>query len=201
VSLQRVERPTRKQVRQRLLEAAADVLVTHGYVGATVDVITEAAGLSRGALYSNFADKDDLYLELLEDLERQQIDELSTVFAERQSLDRFLDFVAGQRRAPGRDARSLTILQVELWVLALRNGAVRERLAAIQRRSIEATSQLFAGADDRLTATERAAVTIAIGEGLTMKRILDPDLVRDDLTPDVLRYLAELTGLLPRSDG
>src|SRR4051794_36714619 len=54
------------QTRARLLDAAADVFRGHGYQGATVEEITAQAGFSRGAFYSNFTSKEELFTELLQ---------------------------------------------------------------------------------------------------------------------------------------
>ena len=196
----RVRRPTREEVRRRLLDAASEVLVTHGYGAASVEVITETAGLSRGALYSNFADKDDLYLELLDELDRAQTAELSAIFQEHQDLGRFLELLAARGRAGDRDARSHMILHTELWLLAMRNPAVRERLVTIRRRGIDAIATLVGGARVDLDPQEIGATVAAISDGLLMQRLVDPDSVRTDLLVDVLRTLATLTGLLPAEE-
>src|SRR5258708_11189245 len=55
------------QTRLQLLEAAANVFARRGYHAATVDEVAEEAGFTVGALYSNFAGKQDLFLEMLEE--------------------------------------------------------------------------------------------------------------------------------------
>ena len=58
--------------RKRLLEAAKRLFMQRGYEGATVREIAAAAGLSTGAVFASFADKSDLFNEvLLVDLEEQ----------------------------------------------------------------------------------------------------------------------------------
>ena len=58
--------------RKSLLEAAKRLFMEHGYEGATVRQIASAAGLSTGAVFASFADKSDLFNEvLLADLEEQ----------------------------------------------------------------------------------------------------------------------------------
>ncbi len=173
-----------------------ELCVTHGYGAASVEVITEAAGLSRGALYSNFTDKDDLYLDLLDELEQNQTVELAAIFEEHQDLSRFLERLAARGRAGVHDSRSHMILHTELWLLAMRNPAVRERLATIHRRGIEAIATLVGSAKIDLAPEEIAATVAAINDGLLMQRLLDPDSVREGLHIDVLRLLAALTGLL-----
>jgi AcrR family transcriptional regulator len=52
------------ETRARLLEAAAEAFAAHGFEGASIDRITELAGYTRGAFYSNYTDKSELLLEL-----------------------------------------------------------------------------------------------------------------------------------------
>jgi AcrR family transcriptional regulator len=52
------------ETRARLLEAAAEAFAAHGFDGASIDRITERAGYTRGAFYSNYSDKAELLLEL-----------------------------------------------------------------------------------------------------------------------------------------
>ncbi len=57
----------RSNTRQRLLDAGFDVFVKVGYAGATIEMITEAAKFTRGAFYSNFANKEELFLAVAQD--------------------------------------------------------------------------------------------------------------------------------------
>ncbi len=179
-----------------MLDAAGAVLVSHGYGSASVEVITETAGLSRGALYSNFGDKDELYLELLDRLEQEQLEDLRAVYQEHLDLDGFLEALVNRGRSQVHDTRAHLILHVELWLLAMRNEAVRERLVAIQRRGTDAITGIVAHAEVELAPSEIAATVTAISDGLLMQRLLDPDGVRPNLLTDVLRQLAMVTGLL-----
>jgi len=60
-------RPTREETREKLFQAAAEVFEEQGIGGASIEAIAAAAGLTRGAFYSNFADKDELIIAMLED--------------------------------------------------------------------------------------------------------------------------------------
>src|SRR5258708_7404788 len=60
-------RPTRDETREKLFEAAAEVFEEHGIGAASIEMIAAAAGLTRGAFYSNFDGKDDLSTALLAD--------------------------------------------------------------------------------------------------------------------------------------
>lgn len=50
----------RDATRERVLDAAREVFAERGVIGATVEEICDRAGFTRGAFYSNFADKADL---------------------------------------------------------------------------------------------------------------------------------------------
>ncbi|WP_233157212.1 MULTISPECIES: TetR/AcrR family transcriptional regulator [Amycolatopsis] len=61
-----VPRVPREEVRRRLLEAAAKVFAERGYQAARLDEIAHAAGFTKGAVYSNFASKQALLAELID---------------------------------------------------------------------------------------------------------------------------------------
>lgn len=51
----------KEEVRQRILAAALEVFAGHGYLGATMALIAERAGLGTASLYRYYASKDDLF--------------------------------------------------------------------------------------------------------------------------------------------
>jgi AcrR family transcriptional regulator len=56
---------SREQTRDRLLEAAQTIFTKKGFENASVEDISAAAGYTRGAFYSNFGGKTELFIELL----------------------------------------------------------------------------------------------------------------------------------------
>lgn len=61
----------RARTREKLLTAAVPVFAKRGVAGASIEELCEAAGLTRGAFYSNFEGKEELVLALIE----QQMDQ------------------------------------------------------------------------------------------------------------------------------
>ena len=55
----------RQETRARLLDAAAEVFVEEGLQGASVEAVCSRAGFTRGAFYSNFENKEELFLAAL----------------------------------------------------------------------------------------------------------------------------------------
>ncbi len=54
----------RQQTREHLLAAAAEVFAERGFHGASLDEVAAVAGFTKGAVYSNFKNKEDLFLAL-----------------------------------------------------------------------------------------------------------------------------------------
>jgi AcrR family transcriptional regulator len=63
----------RENTRARLLEAAEQVFAEVGFDAASVEAVCERAGFTRGAFYSNFASKDEMFLELCRRISEEQI--------------------------------------------------------------------------------------------------------------------------------
>jgi AcrR family transcriptional regulator len=62
--------PRREATRRRLIDAAVREFAARGIDATSVEQISEAAGFTRGAFYSNFSDKDELILAIVEDVHR-----------------------------------------------------------------------------------------------------------------------------------
>jgi len=71
----------RQQTRERLLDAAADVFKRLGYHGASLEAVAEAAGYTKGAVYSNFDTKADLFQALLDRYVQAEIASQEQLFA------------------------------------------------------------------------------------------------------------------------
>jgi AcrR family transcriptional regulator len=68
--------------RQRLLEAAGELVAAQGFAATSIEEIAEAAGYTIGAIYSNFGSKEALILALLEEHMSASMAELAQVFDE-----------------------------------------------------------------------------------------------------------------------
>src|SRR3712207_3440591 len=76
----RTRRQQRSETRAALLEAAARVFARQGFHRASVEAVADAAGFSTGAVYSNFAGKEDLFLALYEERIERRREELRAAF-------------------------------------------------------------------------------------------------------------------------
>lgn len=72
----------RAQTRRRLIEAAHEVFSEHSIRDAPVELICQRAGFSRGAFYSNFESKEQLFLALFVEEAQQRTERLRPVIAD-----------------------------------------------------------------------------------------------------------------------
>ncbi|MFB4301502.1 TetR family transcriptional regulator [Actinomadura sp. NTSP31] len=173
----------REQTRTALLSAAERLWAERGIHGASLDDIAAAAGLTKGAVYSNFAGKTDLLLALLE---RFTSDRLGTdVCDELRSADQSRDEDERTGRGAARDgsddrARRLALLLVEFWLYGMRDYAAGWRIADwyAERRAHMASELRDV---DGIAPSERAALAMALDFGLAFQHLLDPDRVPADL--------------------
>jgi TetR/AcrR family transcriptional regulator, transcriptional repressor of aconitase len=91
-------RLTREQnqalTRSRLLTVAKAHFARDGYAASSVDRIAEDAGFSKGAVYSNFAGKDELFLGVLEEHGRVSVNEILAALKNASDIDKAIDRIA-----------------------------------------------------------------------------------------------------------
>src|ERR1700726_210564 len=78
---------SRDRTTQRLLAAAGKLIAKRGLSDASLEDIAEEAGYTRGAFYSNFSSKGDLFIELLRRDHQKTTTELNALRSDTLSLD------------------------------------------------------------------------------------------------------------------
>jgi AcrR family transcriptional regulator len=186
---------SRSVTRSRLLDAAAAVFAEKGFHGASLDEIAERAGYSRGAVYSNFADKDELFLALIDQRNEQAIREISELLKADRSPDAFIQSLMRRHSERAGDARARFLLTSEFRLYAIRNRKVRTKLAKrleFERGAIgQAVTALFGDLGVGLPApiNDVAAVVMAIEDGLAIQRAIDSEAVPATLYYETLTLL------------
>src|SRR6266568_1068797 len=136
----------RELTRSALVEAAADVFARRGYDGASLEEIAEAAGFSRGAIYSNFGSKEDLMLAVVERYNEALVGAFSDTLerATDISQEEMTVSAAALWRDLIRRDPNLTALNLEFRLRALRNPAFRERFLALMHENDQRIADLIA---------------------------------------------------------
>jgi AcrR family transcriptional regulator len=195
------------RTRERLLDAAEVAFAAEGFGGASLDRIAESAQLTRGAVYSNFADKTDLFVAVLDrDLERRRVE----IFESMQASADPASFVAALRETEQEQARSpgvprSLLLREEFRLFALRNPDAATRLAQHERRLrdyyAQAARHLLGqlGVEPPADPRVLAATIFAIDSGLYRQHWVDPEDVPATAFADALQLLLDAAVALGRS--
>src|SRR5262245_11796231 len=131
---------SRARTREQLLEGAAAVFAERGFYGASVEEIAERSGYTRGAFYSNFVDKDDVLLALIDRRLAQGVEEVSEIFRSSASQAELVERLRERAARHGIDETWL-LLQTEFELYVIRNPAARSKLAKRYREERNALAR------------------------------------------------------------
>jgi AcrR family transcriptional regulator len=187
-------RPTRAETRQAVLDAAFEVFSSRGIAASSLTDVAAAAGLTKGAVYSNFDSKDELVLALMEEHAGHRIRASLDAIDHAAPAEVFPQVAAVLVHEMRADAAWHRLL-AEYFAMAhhdpQKRAALRER-----RREVRAT---IARAVERvgtelalplpLPAPDLAVVLLALSNGLGVETDIDPDGVPDDLLARVLTLI------------
>jgi AcrR family transcriptional regulator len=192
---ERLNRQERKsQTRERLIDAAAAVFAQRGFETATLDEVAAAAGYTKGAVYSNFASKTELFIALIE----RRIQVLTAEHAPRFEGQDLASAVRVLQDQPDREPESekqWLLLVVEFWLHAMRDEQARLLMAEQYERARLASAELIAplyqttGQEPSMPPRDVAVVIEAVGIGLAFQAALDPKAIKMSLQGEVIARL------------
>jgi AcrR family transcriptional regulator len=181
------------QTRGELVDAAERLFTARGFHATSIDAVAAEAGFTKGAVYSNFASKEDLFFAVYERRVDARIAEIEAILAGAPTLREGIDrLIPGNRGRPERDDGWMAVF-FEFWAHALRHPQLRERFAAQHRRVIDvlAAAMIESGQalpdDPHKLATARYAMQL----GLQLERLTQPDLVDERLGVRMGRLMDE----------
>jgi AcrR family transcriptional regulator len=177
--------------REQLLDAAARVFAKRGYSGASINEIAAEAGFSKGALYWNFASKEELFFALLDERIDQRIraliEETDTLPAEHQVGHR----ASRELAAVFEQERDLVLLFHEYSAMAARDPRLRAKY--VERNDMLRAGLMRAFADRELppgvSGSDIATAVIALADGLSIELLTNPNAVRKDLFGEILTLI------------
>ncbi len=157
--------------RMRLIEAAETLFIRTGFDDTSVEEISEMAGYSRGAFYSNFDDKEQVFMAVMDRRRPQVAGALEAIFervsqpAERIAAVR--DWFSNEWRL-----KDFVALQMEFSRRAMKDRSVRKHLTELWRHDVEtlgASVCRYVGATDGVPADRpevMGLVLLAVAHGL-----------------------------------
>ncbi|WP_241132755.1 TetR/AcrR family transcriptional regulator [Achromobacter insuavis] len=182
---------SRDQTRQRLLDAAQSIFLTKGFVAASVEDIAELAGYTRGAFYSNFASKSELFLQLLKRDHENVMNDMRAIFEAGETRQQMEDSVLHYYSNHFRDNECF-LLWMEAKLQAARDPEFRVGFIACMGELREATTEYIRQFSERvgtplpLPARELAIGLLALSDGMQFSFAFDPQNVSAETTESVL---------------
>lgn len=194
----------RERTRRELIEAAERLFTERGFQATSVDEIALEAGYTKGAVYSNFESKEDLFFVVYEGRVDRVLGRIEQVLREADPATgvQRLSFELAQRR--GRDDGWLAVF-FEFWAHVVRHPELRERFARTHARAqapFVAAFERFAeerGVDLPIGARQLTVAMYALQTGLSLERLTQPDVVDVGLGTRMDRFMFEV--LEGRGDG
>lgn len=197
------ERLTREQQRlrnrEKLLAAALRVFSERGIAGASLDEVAAEAGLTKGAVYSNFANKEELVIQVLwQQLATPENTEAERLFASavptEQLIDAYGDLWVATARGGTRDA--YTRVALEFMAHALRDPALREEYRDFVFPPVEMAGRHPFGPEGselaKLPPWHVLTLVTALSIGLGSLSLISEEHCPPELFPVALRLLAGL---------
>lgn len=180
----------RQLTRDALVDAAAAVFAEKGFQAASLDEIAQTAGFTRGAVYSNFDDKEDLFLAVFDSRVTAQLGGYAQLLQlpdndQQSQSERVKDwwnqFV--------RQDRDWWILATEFLLHSLRNDDARQRLARRQHEADDEVVDMIQGfaarlgvpVPDNLGDRGLAVLFVSTIHGLALRSLYETDLNGGDL--------------------
>jgi AcrR family transcriptional regulator len=187
----------RRQTQERLLDAALDVFAERGFHGASVEEVCERAGFSRGAFYSNYSSKTELFIALYHRQSERTMAALDTYgFPAAQAAHQDLNSLVTETMTAVPHDRRWFLINAEFTLHTVRNPAAAASFAAARAKTRERFAQhlteLLERMDLELTvpAEDVARWLFALKDGGVTQSYVEPDkLGPHDLTRQVTPLL------------
>ncbi|MFI7099671.1 TetR/AcrR family transcriptional regulator [Streptomyces sp. NPDC050161] len=171
----------RPQTTARLLDAALETFAERGFHGTSIEEICERAGFTRGAFYSNFRTKEELFFALFDLHAQRVVDRLAHAVDELEEADDPVRAVLTRMSALDETERRWYLLSTEFTLHAIRHPATARTLADHDRLLREEIIRLLGRLFDRIgrrptvDLNSLARLTAAVHEGALAQSLVEPD--------------------------
>ncbi len=200
----RLSREEKKaQTRERLIAAAQELFARKGFDGTAVDEIAELAGYSRGAFYSNFANKIELMLALIEEGFDSDLEGIRRLEALRGTDTLAAGYQEAGRAFYERPTNLLWMLEFQLSVV--RHPELRPAYADQHRKLRDGVKRLVVqhltrqGHHDPERYGEYADLLLTTLTGLSLMKLVYGDEIDPDLFGRVFKTV--IRGIEAEGDG
>jgi AcrR family transcriptional regulator len=184
------------QTRTDLIDAAEEQFTANGFHATSLDAVADAAGYTKGAVYSNFSSKEDLFFAVYERRVERHVEHVSGLFEGADDAgEGILRVVAAVGDLRRRRADGWMAVFLEFWTHVLRHPEYRARFAAAHMQAVapfqRAAERFFAhqGVTPAIPPEQLAVAMFAMENGIGLERLTDPDVVDADLPVRLLELI------------
>lgn len=183
------------RTRKQLIETAQKLFLADGYAVTSLEKVADVAGYSKGAVYSNFRNKNELCLAVLDAIHQDQADLMAATLADAHGLDELLAALRLWAEHSVGD-QAWTALEVEFATNMRHDERIRHELAVRDKAIRDAIADLLQEHAERIGITlpmapaDCATAVLSLGIGLGVQRAVDPS-IGVQVLPEVIRILAE----------
>ena len=191
----------RELTRSALVDSAAELFAERGFHAASLDDIAERAGFTRGAIYSNFENKEELFFAVLERRVNSSLEAFARLMEQHGGPGAMdpADIATLWRETEGDE--KWAALSLEFTLYALRNPEVRERAAAQDRKLREVMVRFVleinrsSGISFKVPVEDLVAVMDGASWGLRLRALTDP--TQDHLLELFIKLIDEAAFTFP----
>jgi AcrR family transcriptional regulator len=180
----------RERTRATLLEAARQLIREKGHEAATLEAIAERAGMTTGAIYGNFKNREDLFIALAQAYWAP----INPKVKEGATFAEVMGSIADATIASFPDRQSVVIGRLTGMAYAIGNDEMRQRVLAVTRDSYafgeEWLSSIVPTDQLPMAAAQLVRVLHVMIEGFTFQRLLTPELIPDETIQAAFAALA-----------
>jgi AcrR family transcriptional regulator len=168
--------------RRRLLASARRIFLRQGFHAASLADVAKDAGYTKGAVFSQFENKADLFLSLLEERSSERIARMASLSAAPQTAASLVEWLAADWRDQVSGDRAWTLLVIEFRVYAARNAGAGRRYAALHARTCASMAALYqrilgiSGLEAAVELDTLARIVLGTSAGLLLEQAVKPDL-------------------------
>ncbi|MCX5383850.1 TetR/AcrR family transcriptional regulator [Streptomyces sp. NBC_00083] len=173
----------RPQTLARLLAAALEVFAESGFGAARIEDVCRRAGYTRGAFYSNFSSKEELFFALFDAHAARELERIGRLAEQTDDRDLTAARIAALLAHIEPDERTWYLVTTEFTLYAIRNPEAAARLAGHDARLREEATALLgallarAGLRPRGDLGDLVRVVVALREGALGQSYVEPDVL------------------------
>jgi AcrR family transcriptional regulator len=179
-------RPRSDEKAQAILQAARRCISERGYAAATIAEIAAEAGVSRGLLHYYFDSKEELLAQVVRSGTDAYLTLMGSMFGQSDSADDLARLLVTATQTILLNDPAFVSLSLECWTLARESPMVAREMQDLYRQLRDSVTKGLREAESRgiikpaIPVEHLSALLLAMGDGLVMQILIQPELAADD---------------------